>query len=378
MSGGPTTTNTSQNNQRQNVLATGKTNVDGTTTSTQSGSGTSVTNTTGIQNTDRNVNTAQNTFGTTRMYDPAKGAIDSSLGMLAGIDPNLTVDEKGALSSMQQTAGDQAGNFNPQIADASSYMLGGAGFGEGNEKINQAYGDSTSALQHYTQGKHMDLNDPTLNQLLTHVKDDISNNVGAQFAGAGRSMSGAHAGQVARGLSAGMAPILFSYLQNGQDRQIGAANSMMGNAIGASGAQGANEQGRLAAMTAAPGMLNAQYAPYERMLEGAQYGRSAPLNTISQIMGTAMQPASAFSSTFGSSRGNQQEQGQTTTAQNSRTDYSNQQKTKTIQDLLTEYQKRSKGSSSGRTVEEQEGDWLSAGLGLAGMLGGKWLSGGTA
>ena len=75
----------------------------------------------------------------------------------------------------------------PQINDAGQYMLSGAGFGEGNEKINQAYGDATGALQQYTSGSHMDLNDPTLATLMGHIKDDITNQVGGQFAGAGRS-----------------------------------------------------------------------------------------------------------------------------------------------------------------------------------------------
>ena len=70
-----------------------------------------------------------------------------------------------------------------------------------------------------------------MNNLISTLGTDISSNINARYAAAGRDLSGLNTQNLARGLSQGLAaPLLSQYNQDVQN-QLGAAGSLDGGPI---------------------------------------------------------------------------------------------------------------------------------------------------
>lgn len=123
--------------------------------------------------------------------------------------------------------------------------------------VTDAYGSVKSALTPYVNGENLDFaNNPYIQGLLTQVGDDAAQRVNAQFAGAGRDMSGMNSLAGSRGVAQATTPILAQLFNQAQDRQLQATNQLMGAAnTTATTAQGL-DQAALTAKAAGIPMLD--------------------------------------------------------------------------------------------------------------------------
>lgn len=93
--------------------------------------------------------------------------------------------------------------------------------------VGDAYKTLQTQIGGYAAGDFVDpMKNPQIQAMLTQVGDDISNRINAQFAGAGRDLSGANQTAVAKGVSQGTLGLLLDQYNRGQDQQIGAARSL--------------------------------------------------------------------------------------------------------------------------------------------------------
>ncbi len=210
----------------------------------------------GLGTSGQNFNAGGNTnqFSQTNPYGPAQTGINTSLQaaqQIAGGD-NSVFSNNPQQNFGFENAYNMVGampNFGPAAAQTGANFL-------------QTGGDPTGILRRESQdiGYGDPQNTPGMKGVLDTIKNDISNQVNGQFAGAGRSLSGLNQQTLARGMSQGMAvPLLNQYNQNIAN-QMGIQGAATGN-IGQGLQYGAMAPG----LAAAPGMLQNQIATQRRM-----------------------------------------------------------------------------------------------------------------
>ncbi len=210
----------------------------------------------------------------TNPYGPAVPDINH---LLSGITNTYDMMGQDRLSNAEQqnfskaqSNLNQLPNFGPQVANTARAFMGG---------------DPTGLLRAESQdiGIGDPQNTPGMRNVLDTIKNDISNQVNGQFAGAGRSLSGLNTQTLARGLAQGEAvPLLNQYNQNIQ------------NQMGIQGAVGANVGQGMGYAAAAPGFatqipMAKQNLEQQRRLLPAQYAGAFEnlLNPIAGLGGSS-------------------------------------------------------------------------------------------
>lgn len=189
-----------------------------------------------------------------------------------------------------------------------------------NQGYQQSYDQLNQRLSPYADGKHMgpDGMNPQLSGYLDTMRNDISNQTNGMFAAAGRDFSGAHFGNLARGIAEGEAPVLAQQYNTDVGRQFDAANTLAGakNQLGQlqTGYAKDNAGMKSAGINMALGAndmrqdymkdrLNAIY-DWEQGRPIQHYGSIASiLGPIAQLGGTVNSTTAGTSSTNGSSFG---------------------------------------------------------------------------
>lgn len=248
---------------------------------------------TSSQTFNANGNSAQ--ASQTSPYGPTQSTLGNIIGQIGQLNNGVSGQPFGMapseLANYQQAQDNisQLPNFGPAAAQTAGNIL-------------QTGGDPTGILRREAS----DLNpiasgslDPTqtpgMRGVLDTIRNDISNQVNSQFAGAGRSLSGLNEQTLARGLAQGEAvPLLNQYNQNFAN-MLG-ANQQLGNVQ--SGALG-NIGNAFNYAQAAPGLaalnpMTAEGLAQQRQLLPFQYVGAAE-NLINPIAGLG-----------GSATGNQQ------------------------------------------------------------------------
>ncbi len=136
---------------------------------------------------------------------------------LTGLDPSETANFEKAKSNINELP-----NFGPAAAQTASNFL-------------QTGGDPTGILRNEASNlnpmaaSNIDpTQTPGMQNVLDTIRNDISNQINGQFAGAGRSLSGLNTQTLSRGLAQGEAvPLLNQYNQNWANK-LG-ANQQLGN-----------------------------------------------------------------------------------------------------------------------------------------------------
>lgn len=366
MSGGPKTT----------------TDTSGSTSANKTG--TTLSNTTGLQQTNSTTNNygVSDTAATTanqgststagyqanQAYAPAEPVLQGILGQAGNMldQTGLTSGEQGAIQGITDQG--QANTALAPDLQAGAQRLLTEGVGQGDDDmIREGHDASKAALEGYARGDHLDFNNPYLQTMLSGVKDDITNSVGAQFAGAGRSFSGAHANTLAKGISSGMAAQLLPWYTGQQDRQFAAANALTGNANAASGALANSNAGMLQSMLAAPQLLDATYSPYTQQLAAQQYGRNAPVGMLAQLSDITMPSAQAFGSSFNLGQGDTRDTGQSLSTTRDQSTSSTASNTLNRSNTMAMLESLMSGNQTGKSVTEQENDPLQTMLGAAAL-----------
>jgi hypothetical protein len=380
MGSGPTTTTTSDQEEKAKQTANTRaatqatTGVQGTTLEqgTELGQTYGATNQQTAQQGQTANYSAQNAYAPT---EPILQDIISQAGALA--PAALTSEEQGALSGLNAQAQNVAG-YNPQIEAAAGTMLSGGGFGDGDQYVKSGWDSLNTALGGTARGDNLNMeSNPYLAGMLSTGMTDAMNKIGSQFAGAGRSFSGAHRDASASAMAEAALPHLFNNYQFERNAQANAGNSLMQGGIGASGALGQNRAGALNAMQAAPDMLAATNNPYTTMLTGSQIGRQIPLDQLGKVSDIIMPMASQFGEKIdlGSSSNVGSTTGETMGTSANQTQNLSQNDVMTMLDSLNRTKSKTKGTTTatGTQVASQENDPLTTLLGAGTMLGGAWL-----
>ncbi len=142
-------------------------------------------------------------------------------------------------------------------------------------QIDTARADLTQRLSATADGRNLNLaENPYLQSMLTQVGDDAQKRINAQFAGAGRDLSGANNIEVGRGVTQAQLPILFDQFNREQGRTDAAARDLANF-----GLEGARTQ---TAMDTARGALRRTGA------ETIQAGRELEAGDLGQLLDLAM------------------------------------------------------------------------------------------
>lgn len=201
------------------------------------------------------------------------GKTASAAGVGASTGSGLNTAEKSAFDALSSNA--SAGNpWAGQIGKVTSDIFGTT---SNSGQVQDAAKAMSAGLADYANGKNLDFNsNPYVQSMLDRIKSDAGNSINAQFAGAGRDLSGDHAKALGRGIAEGEAPVLFSAFNEGQNKQIDAVKSIFGAQTGA--AQGAQALDKDALTTRAGGADMAKEA-----LDAKNYGPNAQLAIAEQL-----------------------------------------------------------------------------------------------
>jgi hypothetical protein len=95
--------------------------------------------------------------------------------------------------------------------------------------VGDAYKSLQGQLGDYASGKYLDpMSNPHIQAMLTQVGDDAWNRTNAQFAAAGRDLSGANQTAAARGVTQAQLPMLLDQYNRAQGQQFDAAKTLYG------------------------------------------------------------------------------------------------------------------------------------------------------
>lgn len=137
----------------------------------------------------------------------------------------------------------------------------------GLEAQRRSYASINRNLSGMASGDLVGSDNPYVQNLLGSLQDRVRNDVGGQFAAAGRSFSGAHADALGKGYGQALAPVEFQNYQDSLNKQLMAnqilgqgGQAMTGSNLGAAGQIASNYQnasGGLAGLAGAWGNLGA-------------------------------------------------------------------------------------------------------------------------
>jgi len=222
-------------------------------------------------------------------WEPTIPYLEDYLGGVGNLSTEpLTGTQVSALGDLSNIYG-EGNQFAGQLTGLANDFFTGPQ--SQSSQLGDAYGALQNVLTPYAEGKYLDFKEnPYIQEMLTNVGDSVQQRINAQFAGAGRDLSGMNQKSVASGVTEAQLPILANLFTQQQANQLGAANTLFnaGNttATGMQGLDTAALQARAGALPIADAATNAslwgplgQYnvdavqssAPYEK------YGQLASL-----------------------------------------------------------------------------------------------------
>lgn len=160
-------------------------------------------------------------------WSPTIPYLEDYLGQVGDLSTQpLTGSQLAASGDLKQLYGE--GNpFAEQLTGLANDFFTGPGSQSG--MLGDAYSKLQGQLTPYAEGKFLDFKEnPYVNDMMTHVGDNVQQRINAMFAGAGRDMSGMNQRAVGRGVAEAQTPILADLYNREQDRALGAANTLFG------------------------------------------------------------------------------------------------------------------------------------------------------
>jgi hypothetical protein len=122
--------------------------------------------------------------------------------------------------------------------------------------VTDAYKTLQGQLGDYASGKYLDpMSNPQMQAMLQQVGDDVGNRINAQFAGAGRDLSGANQMAYGRGVTAAQLPLLLDQYNKAQANQMNAAAQLYGAGNQTSQTLSGLDQNRASIANTGVGML---------------------------------------------------------------------------------------------------------------------------
>lgn len=211
-----------------------------------------------------------NQSSTTAPWLEAQPALKGILGQLTGQLGNtgITGAESGALDALKANAAN-AGQFLPQIEGLLKDMFAGGGATAGLD-------DYKRRLAGTADGTQIGANSG-LRPYLDTISNDVQNRVNSMFAGAGRDLSGANQGALARGIAEGTAPVIASQYNTDVGNMRSAADALYGADSTTAQRALANRQ---AGAQMAPTVFETQNAGQKAILEAEALRRGIPMQAL--------------------------------------------------------------------------------------------------
>jgi len=199
-------------------------------------------------------------------WSPTIPYLEDYLGQVGDLSTQPMTGDQSAAASEVKNIYAQGNPFAGQIGQLANDTFAGPGSQSG--MMGQGYADLQKRLTPYADGKFLDFKEnPYINDMLTTVGDSVQQRINAQFAGAGRDLSGMNQKTVGAGVAGAMSPILAQLYSQEQDRALGAANTLYGASnTTAQGMQGLDT----AALQARAGALPISQAANDANLWGPQ------------------------------------------------------------------------------------------------------------
>lgn len=237
------------------------------------------------------------------MTAPTVQGIASQLNPLIA-NSGLTPTQSSAIDQLTKNA--QAGNlFAPQITSNATNLLNGGGATSQNGALTGNLNTLNSTLAPYTDPNYSTVNSPAVQRALQAADAGITDQVNGQFAAAGRSGSGANAGNLAYNEEKANAPILLNQANQDTATRIGAANTLYGAGNTTSGAITNNNQTALGnevqGNTAANSALAAQNWGPTAAIEAQELGKTLPAQDLGLLANIGIPLAGLNTTTNGTS-----------------------------------------------------------------------------
>jgi hypothetical protein len=217
---------------------------------------------------------AQKTSGASGPWSYATPAVKSFTDKLASAGGvGMTPDQASAFGVLKTNAA-QGNPFTGQIANLANDSFNTA---DRSGLVGQAYNTMQNQLGGYASGANLDpMSNPQMQAMLQQVGDDAQNRINAQFAGAGRDLSGMNSLAASRGVAQATTPLLFNQYNQNVANQMSAANSLYGAGQNTAATQSSLDAQRQAMR--AGGVEQGQAA-----LDARNYGANTILNLDQQI-----------------------------------------------------------------------------------------------
>ncbi len=221
---------------------------------------------------------------TTQPWAPTQGGLQDIISQIQGQMGNTGITPTETNAFNQLSANAAGGNpYAGQIAGYASNLLNGGGANAQAGNVSNALSTYQNQLAPWAQNIGDPSQNPALRAMLDTIRNDTSNSINSQFAGAGRDLSGINQQALARGIAQGEAPTLL----NAQTQGLNAAGNLYnaGNTtagiLGQMNQTGLGNQG--VGIDAAVQALQAgNYGPVHQLLIEAQR-RGLPISNIGQL-----------------------------------------------------------------------------------------------
>ena len=253
---------------------------------------------------------SKSTTSSSSQTDPWDVTIPYLKDFLSNLDaaaptPGATAGQRDAFGNLIEKA--KAGNpweseinaLTGQIFDTPDRT---AGVQQGLDTIKSTYGDVAA-------GKYLDVTgDPRLKAMLDQLGQDTANGINAQFAAAGRDLSGANQRTVAEGVTRAQTPVLLEQYNKERDRQLQA-----GQIIGQAEKDAATTQAGLEQLRTQ--LQTTGIATADKAVEAGTYGDNQILNLEQQLKQLGIQDLGMLASILFPAAGlGAQESGTSTTS----------------------------------------------------------------
>lgn len=170
--------------------------------------------------------------GIQSMFAPTQQAAQGAIGGAINDGQNVANQSQGILGAAQgigadaQGIGDRAANIGNSTAQNDPAYSFFQGLTNGN---SNAPGMST--LQDYANGKYLSADNPYFKQMSDTIKAQVQPGIQAQFANAGRGVSGLAGRAVGEGLGDSIGSLAYQNYQQGLGQQQNAAQSLAGYGV---------------------------------------------------------------------------------------------------------------------------------------------------
>lgn len=236
----------------------------------------------------------------------AQPIVQGITGQLDGLIPNsgLNSTESSAINQLTQNA--EAGDPYAAAEGANANtLLSGGGATSQNGNLTSNLNTLNSTLAPYTNPNYSTVNSQPVQQALQAANAGIQNSVNSEFAAAGRSGSGANAGNLAYNEELADAPILLNQANTDTQNRMTAANDLYGAGNTTSNALTTNNQTALgneqAGVGAATSAIQAQNEGPTAAIEAQELGQSIPAQNLGLLAQIGIPLAGLNTTTSGQS-----------------------------------------------------------------------------